>query len=106
MEQRAEFVAQKRRPRVGRTGRLAGLHAFERTPVATTGRRPSTWDAKASVRTEETRNRELPVGESSLFWAGRRSNVVGPQGFLSTDFTDRIAIETVFYLDNPFTTFE
>ena len=45
----------------------------------TTGRRPSTWDAKAYFTAEETRNLELPFGEPSPFSAGRMSMVLSPR---------------------------
>ncbi|AXR76481.1 hypothetical protein [Natrarchaeobaculum sulfurireducens] len=41
--------------------------------MVTTGRRPSTWDAKAYFATEETRNLELRFADSGVFRRGRRS---------------------------------
>jgi len=76
VEGRAVFVPLKRRPRVGRKAPLTGLHALESTPLVTTRWRPSTFHAKASLRTEETRNLELPFGESSPFRAGRMSTLL------------------------------
>ena len=73
VERREGFVASKRRPCVGRKAPLTGLYALQSTSVLTTGRRPSTWDAKAYFATEETCNLELPFGESSPFSAGRMS---------------------------------
>ena len=73
VERRTVFVSEKRRPRVGRKAALTRLNALERTPSVTIGRRPLTWDAKAYFTTEETRNLELPVGESSPSRAGRMS---------------------------------
>ncbi len=44
------------------------------TSLVTTGRRPSTFHAKAYLRTEETRNLNIPFGESSPFRAERMSS--------------------------------
>ena len=52
---------------------MTRLYALESTSGVVTGRRPLTRDAKAYLTAEETRNLNIPVGESHPFRGGRRS---------------------------------
>jgi hypothetical protein len=49
---------------------LAGLYALESTSLVTTGRRPLTAHAKASLRPEETRNLNIPFGNLTPLGVG------------------------------------
>ncbi len=59
---------------------LTGLYALERTPSVIIGKQPLREDAKAYFAPEETRNLELPFGDSSPFSAGRMSIPSTPLG--------------------------
>ena len=52
---------------------LTGLSALKGTPLVTIPRRPSTFHAKAYLRTEETRNLSIPFGKFSSFRTGGTS---------------------------------
>lgn len=73
VEGRSVNVPKNPRPRVGRKAALTRLHALHSTPSVTIGRQPLTWDAKADFATEDTRNLELPFGESHDFSRARMS---------------------------------
>jgi len=53
---------------------LTGLYALERTPLVTTRWRPSTFHAKAYLRTEETRNLNIHFVDSCVFRRRRMSS--------------------------------
>jgi len=53
---------------------LTGLYALESTPLVTTRWLPSTFHAKAYLRTEETRNLNIHFVDSRVFRRGRMSN--------------------------------
>jgi hypothetical protein len=72
---------------------LAGLHALKSTPLVTTRWRPSTFHAKAYLRTEETRNLNIPFGESSPFRAGRMSMPGDDTGPMTDDAGARAHVE-------------
>ena len=52
---------------------MTRLNALESTSGVVTGRRPLKRDAKAYLTAKETRNLNIPFGESPLFRGGRRS---------------------------------
>ena len=52
---------------------MTGLYALESTPLVTTRWRPSTFHAKAYLRTEETRNLNIHFVDSRVFRRGRMS---------------------------------
>ena len=73
VERRTVFVALKRPARPGGEARLTGLYALERTPSVIIGRPPLNAPRESALEAEETRNLELPFGESPPFTARRRS---------------------------------
>jgi len=54
---------------------LTRLYALKSTSGVGTGRRPLTFHAKASLRTEETRNLNISCGESHGFSRAEEVNV-------------------------------
>ncbi|AWB26564.1 hypothetical protein [Halococcoides cellulosivorans] len=65
---------------------MTRLYALESTSGVVTGWRPLTRDAKAYLTAEETRNLNIPFGESHPFRGGRRSiAALEDDGTLATD---------------------
>jgi hypothetical protein len=59
---------------------LTRLYALDSMSGVVTGRRPLTRDAKACLTAEETRNPNIPFGDSHPVSGGRRSTVDSERG--------------------------